>query len=189
MQVMSSGAEAVAAGGSHSLVLNQDGSVWATGWNVFGQLGDASKTDKATYVQVFFSFTGAKAIAAGSRHSMVLSQDGSVWATGRNYFGQLGDGTKVDNRNFVQVFVSGAKAIAAGAYHSMVLKQDGSVWATGSNKYGQLGHIWTESKEAFIRFAQIGNSVVHDGVVALAIAYYRTHGFIFTTPVLKFQLY
>ena len=38
---------------------------------------------------------------------MVLKQDGSLWATGRNNKGQLGDGTTVDRNRFVQVVPSG----------------------------------------------------------------------------------
>ena len=46
---------------------------------------------------------GAKAIAAGDTHSMVLKTDGTVWTTGWNIRGQLGDGTTRDKRNFVKV--------------------------------------------------------------------------------------
>ena len=47
---------------------------------------------------------GAQAIAAGARHSMVLKTDGTVWTTGWNRFGQLGDGTTRDKSGFVKVF-------------------------------------------------------------------------------------
>ena len=46
---------------------------------------------------------GAQAIAAGGRHSMVLKTDGTVWATGGNYWGQFGDGTTNDEHNLVKV--------------------------------------------------------------------------------------
>ena len=50
---------------------------------------------------------GAQAIAAGSHHSMVLKTDGSVWGTGKNYYGQLGDGTRTDRKVFKKVVSSG----------------------------------------------------------------------------------
>ena len=39
MNVIVSGVKAVAAGGYHNILLKQDGGVWATGWNRYGQLG------------------------------------------------------------------------------------------------------------------------------------------------------
>ena len=48
-----------------------------------------------------------QAIAAGISHSMILKQDGSVWATGKNKNGQLGDGTNTDRQIFVKVVSSG----------------------------------------------------------------------------------
>ena len=47
---------------------------------------------------------GAQAIAAGDWHSMVLKADGTVWATGWNRHGQLGDGTTWAKRDFTKVF-------------------------------------------------------------------------------------
>ena len=46
---------------------------------------------------------GAQAISAGKSHSMVLKADGTVWATGSNKYGQLGDGTTSNMANFVKV--------------------------------------------------------------------------------------
>ena len=46
---------------------------------------------------------GAQAIAAGRDHRMVLETDGTVWATGLNDYGQLGDGTTRGKRRFGQV--------------------------------------------------------------------------------------
>ena len=45
----------------------------------------------------------AQAIATGNAHSMVLKTDGTVWATGWNQYGQLGDGTASAERSFVKV--------------------------------------------------------------------------------------
>ena len=47
---------------------------------------------------------GAQAIAAGNAHSMVLKADGTVWATGYNGYGRLGDGTRSSKSSFVKVF-------------------------------------------------------------------------------------
>ena len=42
--------------GIHSMVLKTDRTVWATGWNKYGQLGDGTTTDKNTFVNVSNTF-------------------------------------------------------------------------------------------------------------------------------------
>merc|ERR1712150_395666 len=46
-----------------------------------------------------------KAMAGGGYHSMVLQTDGTVWVTGCNDSGQLGDGTNTHKSTFVPAFV------------------------------------------------------------------------------------
>lgn len=43
---------AVAAGGFHTMILKTDGTLWATGLNRDGQLGDGTTTDRSTPVQI-----------------------------------------------------------------------------------------------------------------------------------------
>jgi alpha-tubulin suppressor-like RCC1 family protein len=130
---------ATAAGGIHSLFLKNDGTVWATGNNEVGQLGDETYVNKNTPVQVS-GLSGITAIAAGYTHSLFLKNDGTVWATGANEVGQLGDETFVTKNTAVQVRgLIGIMAISAGNGHSLFLKNDGTVWATGYNFGGQLG--------------------------------------------------
>ena len=72
---------AIAGGGDHSLALKSDGTVWAWGWNGYGQLGDGSTTNRLTPVPVS-GLTGVVAIAGGDYHSLALKSDGTVWAWG-----------------------------------------------------------------------------------------------------------
>ena len=166
VEVITGGAHAIAAGGYHSMVLMQNGRVLAAGYNNAGQLGDGMPTQaSARYrntfkVMRYYSWhqdnLDAKAIAAGSRHSMVLKEDGSVWATGYNRYGQLGDYTTNTAYFLLPVLPGGVETIAAGGFHSMVLNEDGSVWATGSNKYGQSGIGSETSTLHFVRVIRIG---------------------------------
>ena len=79
-------------------------------------------------------------IAAGGYHTIVLKADGTLWAWGNNYHGQLGDGTTIHRHSPVRVGGDNDwTAIAAGEYHTVALKADGSLWAWGDNGNGQLG--------------------------------------------------
>ena len=116
-------------GEQHSMVLHNS-SVW--------QAGSILQDENERFIQVIKS--GAQAVAAGTDSSIVLMEDGSVYAVGSNTYGQLGDGTKTSRNTLtcVQV-IPGAMAVALGAHHSMILTQEGYVWMAGWNKHGQLG--------------------------------------------------
>jgi alpha-tubulin suppressor-like RCC1 family protein len=129
----------ISAGTNHTLFLDTDGSVWATGHNLHGQLGDGSIANRRSPVRVQFTHgTVISAVAAGHAHSLFLKNDGTVWASGLNSQGQLGDGSTT-NRLAPVPILTGVRAIAAGGMHSLFLKTDGSVWACGSHSLGQLG--------------------------------------------------
>lgn len=100
-------------------------------------------------------------MAAGTAHSIALKRDGSVWVTGRNNHGQLGDESNTNRRYFVKVDFSAATIVAAGSAHSMVLKKDGSLWAAGLNSDGQLGDgngNYTDTN-GFLKIGSIGTGV------------------------------
>ncbi len=127
------------------MALKNDGTVWAWGNNDAGQLGDGTTTRARAPARVKDStdpsgyLIGVTALAAGRDHTVALKNDGTVWAWGGNYYGQLGDGT-ISSLTPLQVAgQSGVISIAAGFYHTVALKNDGTVWAWGDNKYGQLG--------------------------------------------------
>jgi alpha-tubulin suppressor-like RCC1 family protein len=143
MQIVSNDVVAISAGGNHSLFLKTDGSLWAMGWNHDGELGDGTFYTNAPWgtnkpEQIVAS--NVVAIAGGLQHSLFLKSDGSLWATGGNLYGQLGDGTQNTFRNVPeQVVPNGVVAIAAGNYYSLFLKSDGSLWVMGQNQTGGLG--------------------------------------------------
>ena len=133
----------LAAGQYHSLGLRGDGTLWAWGDNIYGQLGNATNTgtDTAnpTPTQVAGTYTQ---LAAGLSHSLALQADGSLLAWGHNLLGQLGSSTNsgTNTANPTPLPVAGTYVqLVAGANHSLGLRADGTLWAWGNNDRGQLG--------------------------------------------------
>jgi len=167
-----SGMTAIAAGLDHSLALKSDGTVWAWGYNAYGQLGDGTTINRHTPVQVS-GLSGVTAIAAGWAHSLAVKSDGTAWAWGYNGYGQLGDSTTINRLTPVQVCdttcpgpLSGVTAIAAGQYHSLAVKSsDGTVWGWGWNGYGQLGNGTTTNSSTPV---QVSGFSIGSGVTTIA---------------------
>lgn len=124
---------AIAAGSSHSLALRKDGTVWAWGRNVDGELGDGTNIDRHLPVEVR-GLDRVTAIAAGGERSLALRADGTVWAWGNNFLGQVGDGTRTFRNSPVRVVgLEKIAAISAGRAHSLALGKDGTVWVWGGH--------------------------------------------------------
>jgi alpha-tubulin suppressor-like RCC1 family protein len=135
----------IAAGGNHSLALDNNGIVWAWGLNGNGQLGNGTTTTSQTPLTVG-GLSGVKSIAAGGSHSIaIFNNTSTVTSWGYNAFGQLGDGSIIDSSVPVQVKdasgipLSGIKAIAAGGAFSVAIDRDNNVLVWGYNGFGQLG--------------------------------------------------
>ncbi|MDZ7815265.1 MAG: hypothetical protein U5N86_04435 [Planctomycetota bacterium] len=152
----------ISAGRCHTLCVDKDGSLWAWGQNEYGQIGTGKGGDSKEPLPVRVSkpqgMGNVVSISAGGYHSLALCEDGSLWAWGWNYFGQLGNGKGGEEDSKVLLPVRVLKpegmgdvvAISAGRFHSLALCEDGSLWAWGDNEHGQSGNgkggEW-ESKE------------------------------------------
>jgi alpha-tubulin suppressor-like RCC1 family protein len=107
-------AVAVKAHTGHAIYLRKDGVVLGTGGNRFGPLGAHGLGDKADRWGPIFD--GARDIATGSRHSVALRADGSLWA--------WGEGFGIAAR---QVYEQ-VRAVAAGDTVTLALAADGGLW-------------------------------------------------------------
>jgi alpha-tubulin suppressor-like RCC1 family protein len=125
--------------------LAREGKVWAWGGNNVGQVGDSTAIDRAAPVLArgpgdLRMFDDVMSIAANGHHSQALRSDGTVWAWGSNYWGELGDGTWTSRPAPVRVVgLNGVIAIAAGPHHVLAVQNNGTVWSWGYNGRGQLG--------------------------------------------------
>jgi alpha-tubulin suppressor-like RCC1 family protein len=146
----------------HSFVLKTDGSLWAWGGNLNGEIGDGTTTDR--YSQVQIGTKEWKQVSAGYNHSLAIKTDGSLWAWGFNILGQLGDGTNSEKHSPVKIgTASNWKQISAGNNYSVAIRTDGTLWSWGYNDRGQLGTGSTAAKYAPVK---IGTSSDWKMVVA-----------------------
>ena len=157
-----SGTMAIAAGSNHSLALKFDGTVWAWGNNVDGELGDGTTTGSEFPVQAN-GLAGVSATSGGGSHSLAVKNDGTVWAWGFNADGELGTGTITNSSVPAPVnSLTSMTAVAAGARHSLALKGDGTVWAWGYNADGELGDGGTTNSLAPVQVSGL------TGITAIA---------------------
>ncbi|BDR53420.1 hypothetical protein KIM372_13270 [Bombiscardovia nodaiensis] len=136
-------------GGSiHTLGVTDDNTLWAWGFNSYGQLGNGTtSTSNVLPIKVKVPDgvqfrTDPDSLAVGLWHNLAIDTNGSLWAWGFNDRGMLGDGTTIDRSVPIQVQAPAGvkfKQVSASAYHSLALDTDGNVWAWGDNSYSRLG--------------------------------------------------
>ncbi len=127
---------------SHSMVILEGNTLWATGANSSGQLGLGDQDMRTSFTQVS-DWSDVNQVSLGDRHTMVLRGSNTIWVMGNNAYGQLGTGT-VENVNVTPTQISlphdsGLVSIHAGRERSFFVMADGSLWAVGRNNHGQLG--------------------------------------------------
>lgn len=137
----------VSLGAMHIAALKTNGTIWTSGSNAYGQLGDRSSTTRTGFVEVvndiwFWSDkTPYRALASGHDHVAAIKTNNTLWLWGRNTYGQLGDNTTTNRSSPIQITGGGNtwSQVTSGGSHTAAIKTDGSLWLWGQNTYGQLG--------------------------------------------------
>lgn len=139
----------IAAGGSTSYALKDDGTVWAWGYNGMGQLGRGATFTTPYYVPATVDLPAGVTvtkISAGLDHVLALLSDNTVLSWGYNVFGQLGDKTTANRPTPERVlnpagtgFLSGVTDIIAFGNQSLAFS-NGKWYGWGDNGFGQLGN-------------------------------------------------
>ena len=94
------------------------------GFNLYGQIGDNTSTQRNTPVTTFAGGTNWKQVAGGYQHTSAIKTDGTLWTWGRNAYGQLGDNTATDRSTPVTTFAGGTnwKQVAGGRFYTAAIK-------------------------------------------------------------------
>jgi len=151
----------VSLGSFHSACVDEDGSLWTWGWgggflHGAGGLGHGSNESLTAPVRVEqFAEMGqeVRQVACGGQHTLALTTQGLLFATGKGDFGRLGRGDTSDEVDFQELdyfehtFDSVLRPdeqanivkIGAGNNFSAAMSEQGELWVWGRNDYGQLG--------------------------------------------------
>ncbi len=105
---LSSGVHEIAAGYEHTCAVTTAGAMQCWGWNISGQLGDGTSTQRLTPVPVVGLGSGVQAIAGGVYHTCALITPNAVYCWGANGLMQLGDGTTTNRLTPVLVLFRSA---------------------------------------------------------------------------------
>jgi alpha-tubulin suppressor-like RCC1 family protein len=86
----------VAGGFKHSAALKTSGQIWSWGSGTYGSLGVGNVSTICSPVREFTSSTNWCSISSSSSdNSQGLKTDGTLWAWGGSFSGQLGEGTPI----------------------------------------------------------------------------------------------
>ncbi|MCP3951093.1 MAG: hypothetical protein GY697_02570, partial [Desulfobacterales bacterium] len=130
------------AGDGSVLALKTDGTLWAWGENRYGQLGLGTVIEEILSPQQIGDDTDWEFISAGYEHTQALKTDGTLWTWGQNRYGQLGDGTVIEEIHNSPQQIGDATDwgfVSGGVKHGLALKTDGALWGWGFNSFGMVG--------------------------------------------------
>ncbi|SOC47778.1 alpha-tubulin suppressor-like RCC1 family protein, partial [Rhizobium subbaraonis] len=146
----------VAAGTNTSIAITTDGKVWGWGQSDYGQLikgtivdgvlTDAETSNSSTPFEIQGLPDNVVDVHIGSRWAIALTDDGEVWAWGRNDEGWLGLETST---GAITTLIAPTKipgfegidivSISGGPNHSLAVDADGNVYGWGNMNQGRLG--------------------------------------------------
>jgi alpha-tubulin suppressor-like RCC1 family protein len=180
----------VAAGERHSLLLADDGSVFSFGAHDEGQGGLGPSLGSLIATPIDTTNLAGKTIAqvaAGRFHSLLLTDDGTVFSFGSNSEGQTGLGiegftntrvaTPIDTTNLAGKTIT---QVAAGDRLSLLLADDGTVFSFGSNRFSQLGLGTNILRTAFATPIDMTNLA---GLRVIGISAGDSHSLLLAVPV------
>jgi alpha-tubulin suppressor-like RCC1 family protein len=129
----------ITAGFAYVVALKTDGTLWAWGNNVYGQLGTSNTTYYSSPKQVGALTTWSQVSSLYFSMSAIKT-DGTLWTWGYNAQGQsgLGNITNYSSPKQVGALTNWYRVNSSWRY-CLATKTDGTLWSWGDGGNGQLG--------------------------------------------------
>jgi alpha-tubulin suppressor-like RCC1 family protein len=149
-QLLASPVLATSSGPDHTAILYADGTLYTTGDNASGQLGDGTTTSRNTPVQIA---SGVSSILAAPYATFLIKKDGTLWATGDNSAGRLGLPGESASTSTPALIATNVRSVSCALRHTLIVKNDNTLWATGDNTAGRYGdtHLASSRTPVFVR--------------------------------------
>ncbi|MGB8169262.1 MAG: choice-of-anchor tandem repeat GloVer-containing protein [Chthoniobacteraceae bacterium] len=132
----------IATGLYHTTAIRTDGTLWAWGRNLEGQIGDGTTTNRSIPLQIG-SATNWSTVADGYYHTVATRTDGSAWTWGLNANSQLGNGAIGNRSTPAQLGTStGWDNTFESGFQTFLGTIDGSLWNCGFSNSGTIAYAW-----------------------------------------------
>jgi len=165
-----------------SAAIKNDGTLWAWGYNGYGQLGQNNVVYRSSPTQVGALTTWSKVLNS-SYGLFAIKTDGTLWAWGYNGYGQLGQNDLVYRSSPVQVG-SGTTwsklAVGSNFFCAGAIKTDGTLWMWGYNAQGQLGQNNVVFRSSPVQVGSATNWSILTGSGCFNTAALKTDGTLWT---------
>ena len=155
------------AGSENCTFIKNDGTVWSTGVNRFGQFGTGIFSVKDTIVpQKMIGIDSAVRVANSAFSNTILLKNGTLMATGTNARGIIGNNASQGTKWFTPVAINGIKDIVdikANSTTVIALDKNGFVYAWGTGGDGGIGNGKTDDTYTPLKIPTLKNIVAISG--------------------------
>jgi alpha-tubulin suppressor-like RCC1 family protein len=152
----------VSAGSGHTCALTTDYRAYCWGWNDRGALGDGSDRALARRPVAVAGDRRYQDISAGDTYSCAVTRSDRAFCWGFNHLGQLGDGSRVEERHIPSRVAGGLSflTVDAGGTHTCGVTLTHKAYCWGLNEFGDVGDNTTTPRRAPVAVAG-GRSFTH----------------------------
>lgn len=143
-------------GSGFTTFIKPNGTLWVSGGNGFGKLGQNNTVNYSSPVQVGSANTWRQ-VSAGANTVLAIKSDNTLWGWGRGGTGLLAQNDTIDRSSPIQITGSWSWISYASQYaYAMGVKTDGTLWTWGSQSYNGSSGLNIENT-AYSSPVQVGS--------------------------------